>query len=153
VKAADFWNPAMQMGTANSFHVYPNQQPMNYLPYTGTVNAPRGSMRMPNSVPYYPPQYSMISGEYPIGTDELSMSMAMTFDAIPQQVNDFSQLDLLQVNNTFTGEHTNGILSDCSGSDLSQSNSEREEPSLMTLHMNNSDSSRPPEGIVPMQSR
>lgn len=104
---------------------------------------------MPNSVPYYPPQYSMISGEYPIGADELSMSMAMTFDAIPQQVNDFSQLDLLQANNTFTGEHTNGILSDCSGSDLSQSNSEREEPSLMTLHMNNSDSSRPPEGIDP----
>ena len=148
----------MQMGAANSFPIYPNQQLMNYLPYTGTVNAPRASMRMSNSVPYYPPQYPMISGEYPIGTDELSMSMAMPFDAIPQQVNDFSQLDLLQANNTtlsgdhingtLSGDHINGTLSDCSGSDLSQSNSDREAPSIMTLQMNNLDSSRPPEGIV-----
>ena len=139
----------MQMGAANSFPIYPNQQLMNYLPYTGTVNAPRASMRMPNSVPYYPPQYPVISGEYPIGTDELSMSMAMPFDAIPQQVNDFSQLDLLQANNTtLSGDHINGTLSDCSGSDLSQSNSDREAPSIMTLQMNNLDSSRPPEGIV-----
>jgi len=164
----------MQMGATNGMYAYPQHQqvvPMNYLPYAGAVNAPLAPLRvpinmqqqdllyMPSSMGYYPsppsppPQYTMvpISGEYLAGTEELTMSMAMPFDATSQLVNDFSQLDLLPTNDSLNGDLVNGgTMSERSGSDLSQSNSDAEPPSLMTLQMNsNAESSRPPEGIDP----